>query len=96
MGWQITWEGRTWTEDDLTTAHLLAIVAAQGIDTWEQCDPTAGPARLVGMIAALVAIADHRPIDAVIAEVATSPALLLADAIGPPPEPVTVPEPAKE
>lgn len=85
-GWQITWGKHTWTEDDLTGAHLLLIVASQGSDSWEQCDPTAGPARLIGVLAALIALANRVPVEQVIAQLSAMSASTLVSSIGPRPD----------
>lgn len=85
-GWQITWGKSQWTEDDLTGQHLMLIVTAQGADQWEQCDPTGGPVRLIGVLAALIAIAESRPIEKVIVELALLPASVLVGCIGPRPD----------
>ena len=78
--WRLTWGDHTFTADDLTGAHLSLIGVALGEDTWD-VSPAAGPRRLQAVLATCVAIASGRRLDDVCAELAASPALLLADAL---------------
>lgn len=49
--WRLTWAGRTWTEDDLTGAHVEVLAAALGND-WAQLTPLRGPVHLLAFLAA--------------------------------------------
>lgn len=73
MAWQITWGGTTWTESDLTVGHAAVICAAQGADDWSMLNPFDGPVKLMGMVAALVAVAEQRAVGEVLAELAPVP-----------------------
>ena len=50
--WRLTWGELTFTEDDLTGAHLPLIGVALGEDTWD-ISPADGPRRLQAVLAAL-------------------------------------------
>ena len=78
--WRITWGEHTWTEADMTVAHMNAICLAQGVDSWEQCNPLAGPGRALGVLAVFVAQAEGRAVDQVIQEIARRPASDLLNA----------------
>ena len=79
--WRITWGDHVWTEADLTVAHLNAICLVQGVDSWDQCNPLAGPGRALGVRSVLVAQADGRSGDDVRKEIARRPASDLLEAI---------------
>lgn len=80
MAWRITWGDVTFDESDLTVAHLNAICLAQGSDKWEHLNPLAGPGRALGVLAVVVAVAEGRRVDEVIAEVSKRPAVDLLNA----------------
>lgn len=50
--WTITFDGHTWTDDDVTTAHAVAVTEIIG-DTWDACSPWTGPRALAAWIAVL-------------------------------------------
>lgn len=79
--WKITWNGRSWTEDDLTGTHVALIVTVQESDSWAMLNPLAGPLHLIGVLAAFIALADNRPVGDVAAELFRARAKDLADAI---------------
>jgi hypothetical protein len=56
--WRLTWGGRTWTEDDLTGAHIEALARALGND-WGQLSPVRGPLHLLLFLAALTGDPDE-------------------------------------
>ena len=66
VAWSITWKGKTWTEDDLTVAHLALISVGRQVDSWD-INPTAGPLRLLYVLAAFIAIAAPMPIATAVA-----------------------------
>lgn len=78
--WRLTWGEHTFTADDLTGAHLSLIGVALGEDTWD-VNPAAGPRRLQAVLAVCLAIGAGRRLDDVVAELASAPALALADAL---------------
>lgn len=78
--WRITWDDVTFDESELTVAHLNAICLVQGSDKWEHCNPLGGPGRALGVLAVVVALAEGRRVDDVIAEVARRPAIDLLNA----------------
>lgn len=84
--WQITWNGNTWTDDDLTGAHIALIMGLQGVDSWEFCNPLAGPLKLLGVLAAFVSLAEQRVVGEVMQELTQARAIELLDAI-------SIPEP---
>lgn len=79
--WQITWNGNSWTDDDLTGAHLAVIMALQGVDSWEFCNPLAGPVKLLGVMAALVSVAEQRAVTDVMQELVQVKAIDLLTAL---------------
>lgn len=89
MGWQITWNDRTYTEDDMTAAHVALIMQAQGVDDWSFVDPLGGPVKLMGVLAAFVSIGEQRELPDVMAEIGNTPAVNFIGAIAeaPAPEP---------
>lgn len=80
-GWTITWGERSWTDDDVLVADLADISILLG-SAWENCEPSAGPAQLMTMIAVLEARTSGRPLDDVIGEVRIVPAAQLVAALG--------------
>lgn len=63
--WTISWEGRTWTDDDLTGQHLGTLAIISGDDRFQslQIDeptmreyPKEGYMRLMNMLATLIAV----------------------------------------
>lgn len=58
--WLINWDGREWSEDDLTGAHAAIVTLMSGKDAWSLLDPFAGPVTLIQIVAAFVSIADKR------------------------------------
>ena len=79
--WRITWGEHVWTEEDMTVAHMNAICLVQGADSWEQCNPLAGPGRALGVLAVFVAQAEGRAVDQVLQEIARRPASDLLNAL---------------
>ena len=65
--WALTWGGKEWTGADLTVAHLALIVEGRLVDDWS-FDPTAGPMRLVYVLAAFIALDESRPLLGVLQE----------------------------
>ena len=70
--WLITWGEKSWTVEDLTVAHMTAIVLGRGVDDWE-FDPSKGPMRLLYVLAALVAVDEGRPLRTVVVELMELP-----------------------
>lgn len=93
MAWQITWNGRVWTEQDLTIGHVAAIVQSQGADSWEQIDPFAGPLRLLGILGVLVAADNEHTVEETIRAIALRPAVDLLNALSVVEEKPEVPQP---
>lgn len=58
--WVISWDGREWSEDDLTGSHAAILALMSGKDTWAQLNPFEGPMVLLQIIAVLVGVADQR------------------------------------
>lgn len=59
--WRIEWGGRSWSEDDLTGAHLAFVALLNGVDDWQALDvanlnPAIGPVRLMNLLAAFIAV----------------------------------------
>lgn len=57
--WRITWRGKSWTDADVTGAHMAAIVGVTGDKTWAGLDPWRGPEALMGYLIALTGRADE-------------------------------------
>lgn len=77
--WRLSWGDKSWTEDDLTGAHLSMIVAGVGTDTWD-IDPGAGPCRLMANLAAFLA-ADRGGYGKALVKVLAAPASVLLGAL---------------
>lgn len=63
--WRITWDGKSWTDDDLTGQHLATLALISGDDRFEDLAitedevrtyPGQGYMRLLNMLSALVAV----------------------------------------
>lgn len=63
--WRITWQGKSWTDADLTGQHLAALALISGDDRFESLQvsedeirayPALGHQRLMNMLGALVAV----------------------------------------
>lgn len=80
MKWRVTWGDRSWTEDDLTGRHLSLIVVGLGADTWDIA-PTKGPMHLMAVLAACVCVESGASYGDVLAEMMTTPASALVDAL---------------
>lgn len=78
-GWAITWGERSWTDEDVLAGDLVSVTLLIG-GSWENCEPAAGPAQLMAMIAALECRTTGRDLDEVMAEIKTTPAHRLLDA----------------
>lgn len=48
--WKITWDGDSFTGDDLLASDLIDLQLLLG-DGWRSCDPWTGPLHLTAMIA---------------------------------------------
>lgn len=79
--WRLTWGDKSWTEDDLTGAHLAVIVLIHGRDEWEVVSPLAGPVRLMAVLSAFIAIDEARAYPEVNAELSTATASALLAAV---------------
>lgn len=51
-GWQISWQGATWTDDDITGAEAVDISMRCG-DGWRSLDPFASPVHLTVIVGVL-------------------------------------------
>lgn len=78
--WRLTWGELSFSENDLTGAHLTLIGVALGEDTWD-ISPADGPRRLQAVLASFVAIAGGLRIDDVVVALAAAPAVALVDAL---------------
>ena len=78
--WSLTWKGKTWTEDDLTSAHLAAIAAGRGVDDWD-FNPTKGPLRLLCVLAAFISFELEKPLALVLEDLRSVPAVELVAAL---------------
>lgn len=47
--WKITWEGETYTEDDINGTAMMQLAAILG-DTWQALSPINGPLSLITFI----------------------------------------------
>jgi hypothetical protein len=66
--WRITWGDRSWTDEDVTAAHLISVADLLGVDSWETASPWTGPKSLGAWVAVLLASATA-DLDAAISEV---------------------------
>ena len=63
-GWSLTWDGRTWTNRDLTGEHAAAVGEMLGVaPTWDWFDlselhPAMGPLQVMVLLAAFTVVAD--------------------------------------
>lgn len=81
MKWKLTWGDRSWTEDDLTVGHMVLICQGLGEDTWD-FTPTAGPMKLLAVLAALIAVDQQTELVGVMALLGALPAVQLVEALG--------------
>lgn len=95
--WRITWQGRSWTDLDLTGQHLATLALISGDDRFKDLDiseaeirvyPALGHQRLMNMIAALSVVAtsetfgdDTDEIAAALEEVQKAPAVDIFGAV---------------
>lgn len=85
--WTLSWKGSTFTAADLTVGDWAALELVNG-GGWDCADPTLGPGHAANLLAVLVARAETRPLETVMAEIASLPASALVEALGS--EPVEV------
>ena len=78
--WTITWDEHEWTPADLTVAHLALIVEGRLVDDWA-FDPTAGPMRLIYVLAAFIAVDTGQPLRLVLEGLYGLPASTLVEAL---------------
>lgn len=55
--WKLTWGERSWTDEDVTAAHLIAVAELLGEDAWTSTTPWSGPKALGAWITVLLASA---------------------------------------
>lgn len=79
-GWTISWNGYTYTESDLTGAHVALITAGRLVDDWD-FNPTSGPMRLLYVLAAFVTIEEQRPLANVLRDLLALPAAHIVDSL---------------
>jgi hypothetical protein len=66
-GWTITFQGHTWTANDVNTAHLVSVSELLGGSPgWEVADPRTGPKTLATWVAVLYAATTRSSIDEVL------------------------------
>lgn len=78
----MTWNGTTWSEDDLTVGHVADIVRASGSEAWEALNPAQSPIRLIYMLAAFIAGAADEDVLIILAQLRTVKFGLVLDALG--------------
>jgi len=78
--WRLTWGELSFSEDDLTGAHLSLIGVALGGDTWD-ISPADGPRRLQAVLASFLAVNGGMRLDDACALLASAPAVALVDAL---------------
>lgn len=62
--WKITYKDQTWTDSDVTTAHIVSVAELIG-DSWQAMSPWSGPRSLAAWLAVLIAAS--RPVDLAVA-----------------------------
>lgn len=82
MRWTLTWEGTTWTEDDLTVGHVADVVRASGFDVWEALNPAQSPIRLIYVLAAFIAQANDADVLVVLRDLRSVKFSAVLDALG--------------
>lgn len=70
--WQLSWEGRTYTDEDLTVGHALVIGAQLGYG-WAELSPWRGLLHLVTFLAVFESVALSRPYAEVVASLNEQP-----------------------
>lgn len=78
--WKLKWGRKTWTEADLTGAHLTMIALGLGGDTWD-FSPMTGPIRLQAVLAAFIAVDQGRELLDVVGELNKAKADVLVGAL---------------
>lgn len=94
--WTITFGEHIWTDEDATTAHLVAVSELLG-DSWESVSPWNGPRSLAAWLAVLLATKSG-DLDAAVSAVYAMPVAMLLATFGdredaPPADPIP-PSPA--
>lgn len=51
----MTWGDKSWSEDDLTVAHVMVVGELLGLDEWTRVQPTQSPRACVAVLATLLA-----------------------------------------
>lgn len=82
MRWSLTWGDKTWSEDDLTVAHVADIVRSSGSESWEALNPAQSPIRLIYMLAAFIAVDEDRDVLVVLQELRGVKFATVLDALG--------------
>ena len=81
--WRITWGDKSWTDNDVTGAHLVAVADLLEQDSWTSVTPWTGPKALAAWIVVLVA-SQGRDLDETLAEVYSAPASQLVGELSTP------------
>jgi hypothetical protein len=81
--WRITWGDHSWTDSDVSGAHLVAVADLLEQDSWTSISPWTGPKSLAAWIVVLVA-SQGRELDDALAEVYSAPAAKILAALSTP------------
>lgn len=52
--WVITWGERSWSDEDVTAAHMVAVDDLLGGSSWTSASPWTGPKTLAAWVAVLL------------------------------------------
>lgn len=81
MGWKLTYEGHSWSEDAVTVADAVIVSELLERDDWRVMQPTASPRACVAWLATLLARTAGVSIEEAQAAVLSLPFAALVDAL---------------
>ena len=81
QNWKITWGDNSWTDLDVTGAHLVAVADLLGADDWKSTSPWNGPKALAAWCVALISPLHKGDLDKALAEVYGAPGMKLLSAL---------------
>ena len=81
MGWKLTWGDKSWSEDDLTVAHVMIVGELLGLDEWSRVEPANSPRTCVAVLATLLAAESGASIEECQAALMAQPFSVLVGAL---------------
>jgi len=81
MGWKLTYEGHSWSEDEVTVADAVIVSELLERDDWQVMQPSASPRACVAWLSTLLARTAGVSIEEAQAAVLALPFATLVDAL---------------